>query len=122
MSNKTAAIAFLNLVIAGQIRQAYDQFIAPDFRHHNPYFPGDRESLLLAMEENHTQAPNKIFEIQRVIEEGDLVVVHSRLVIKSDQPEIATVHIFRFQNHLIVEEWDFGQPAPARSPNHNGMF
>jgi len=122
MSNKPTAIAFLNTVIAGQIRQAYDQYVASDFRHHNPYFKGDRESLLLAMEESERNMPNKTFEIQRVLEEGDTIAVHSRLILQPGQPEMATVHIFRFQDGLIVEAWDIGQQSPEKSPNENGLF
>lgn len=121
-SHKTAAEAFLNLVIAGQIREAYDRHVSPDFRHHNVHNKGDRESLFLAMEAAHVQFPNKVFQIRHSLEDGNLVAVHSSMSLNPDQPEIAVVHLFRFENDLIIEEWDVGQQAPAESLNENGMF
>lgn len=45
-SHKEAALSFLHMVVEGKIREAYEKYISPDFRHHNTYFKGDRESLL----------------------------------------------------------------------------
>jgi len=121
-SKKEAAISFLRQVASGKVREAYDAFVAPHFRHHNAYFRGDAESLRTGMEENAAGFPNKTFEVQRALEDGDLVAVHSRLRLKPDMPEIAAVHIVRFEGGRIVEMWDVGQQVPAESPNENGMF
>ncbi len=122
MNKKEIATSFLNLVVSGKIREAYNRYISSGFRHHNPYFRGDRESLLTGMEEAEERFPNKVFEIRRALEDGDLVAVHSMLRLKQDMPEMATVHIFRFEGSRIVEMWDIGQEAPKESPNKNGMF
>jgi predicted SnoaL-like aldol condensation-catalyzing enzyme len=121
-SHKEIATAFQQLVVSGKICEAYEKFVSPDFRHHNPYFKGDRESLMHGMEENAAQFPNKIFEVKRVLQDGNLVVVHSRLKLAPDMPEIATVHIFRFEGDQIAEEWDVNQQASGESQNENGMF
>ncbi len=120
---KAAAVDFLQMVVAGQVRAAYDEYISPDFIHHNPYFKGDRHSLMTAMEENEKVNPGKMLEVQHVVEEGDIVMVHSRLRFKQPQaPEMTVVHIFRFAGNLAVEAWDIGMAAPTNSPNENGMF
>jgi predicted SnoaL-like aldol condensation-catalyzing enzyme len=121
-SIKEKAVSFLQLVASGEVREAYSKYISPDFRHHNPFFQGDADSLMLAMEENAAKNPNKILEVKRVIEEGDLVAVHSHVKQKQDDLGGAVVHIFRFHNSLIVELWDVGQPIPENSPNENGVF
>ena len=115
-------MSFLQLVASGKVREAYQRYIGPEFRHHNPFFHGDAESLLLAMEENAAKNPNKILEVKRAIEEGDIVAVHSHVKQNQDDLGGAVVHIFRFNNELIVELWDLGQPIPENSPNKNGMF
>lgn len=120
--NKQAAVSFLRLASSGKVREAYERHIAPNFRHHNSYFRGDAPSLRAGTEENAANFPNKSFEVQRALGEGDLVAVHSRVRLKPDMPEIAVVHIFRFEGDRIAEAWDVGQPAPAESPNENGMF
>ena len=121
-TKKEAAVSFLRLAASGRVRDAYATHVAPGFRHHNPYFRGDAESLMIGMEENAAKNPNKVLEVQRAIEEGDLVAVHSRLRMKPGEPGLALVHIFKFHGDRIGELWDLGQPVPENSPNENGMF
>lgn len=120
MTQKEIAVDFLRLASSGNPREAFKRYVAPHFIHHNVYFKGDRESLMVAMEESHQASPNKVFEIQRALEDGNLVAVHSRVV--QEFWEGAVMHIFRFENNEIVELWDFGQELPKDSINQNGMF
>lgn len=120
-TRKEIATSFLKLAASGKLDKAYG-YVSPVFRHHNPYFPGDAQSLKAGMAEAHKRFPNTTLVVQRLFEDGDLVAVHSRVRHASDTPEIAVVHIFRFEDGQIVELWDVGQEAPADSPNKNGMF
>ncbi len=122
MSYKQAAQSFLEMVVSGKIAEAYATYIHPDFRHHNAYYPGDAASLQKGMEDNQLQYPDKIFEIKHILEDGDLVAVHSHMRFKESDPGIAVLHLFRFQDDKIIEMWDVGQQIPADSPNENGMF
>ena len=119
---KQSAISFLRLAASGKLDEAYSNYISSNFRHHNPYFAGDAESLKAGMAEAHEKFPDTTLEIQHVLEEGDLVAVHSRVRHSTDTPEIAVVHIFRFEGDRIAELWDIGQEAPKESPNENGLF
>ena len=121
-SHKEVALSFLRIAASGKVREAYQKYVAPGFRHHNPYFRGDAESLMIGMEENAAKNPNKVLEVQRAIEEGDLVAVHSRVRMKPGEPGLAVVHVFKFQGDRIAELWDLGQLVPENSPNENGMF
>jgi predicted SnoaL-like aldol condensation-catalyzing enzyme len=122
LSKKERAVSFLQKVASGNVREAFKNHTSPDFYHHNPYFPGDAESLMTAMEENAAENPDKIFEVKHAIEEGEIVAVHS--LVKQHQGDLGAVvvHIFRFQDDRIVEAWDIGQPIPEDSPNENGVF
>lgn len=120
MSNLNRAKTFLQMAGMGEVQAAYDKFISDHFIHHNPYFKGDRESLLRAMEEAHRDNPNKSIEIKRAYESGSTVVTQS-LVIKNDI-SIAVVHIFRFEGEKVVELWDIGNVIDKNSPNGNGYF
>jgi predicted SnoaL-like aldol condensation-catalyzing enzyme len=122
MNKKEMAITFLRLASSGNVREAYETYVHPQFRHHNPYFPGDRASLLAAMEENAATFPQKEFEAVRALEDGDLVAVHGRVRLTLSSPWIALIHIFRFQDNQIIEEWEAGQEVPKDSPNKNGVF
>lgn len=121
-SNKEAAEEFLRLSAKGEVKQAYEKFVAGEFRHHNAYFAGDADSLRAAMEENHRNNPHNVLEIQRSVQEGDLVVVHSLVKPSPGHNGMAAVHIFHFKGGRIDELWDIGQPVPQDSPNQHGMF
>ena len=123
LSHTDIAVAFLNAAASGDVRRAYADYVSPSFRHHNPYFRGDAESLAAGMEENARQNPEKRLTVERTIAEGDLVAVHGRVRHKPNAPEIALIHIFRFDDaNKIVELWDVGQAPPETSPNEYGMF
>jgi predicted SnoaL-like aldol condensation-catalyzing enzyme len=119
---KDAAIEFLTMVAIGRIREAYDKHIAASFRHHNAWFPGDRQSLLEGMEANQRDNPGKALEVRQVVEEGETVAVFSHMKPNPAHTGVALVHIFRFEGDKIVELWDVGQAVPEDCPNENGMF
>ncbi|HMA54755.1 MAG TPA: nuclear transport factor 2 family protein, partial [Acidobacteriota bacterium] len=96
-AKKEIAVSFLRSAASGKVREAYEKYVHPDFVHHNPYFKGDRGSLLTGMEESAVQFPNKAFEAVRVLEEGAFVVVHGRIRLRADMPEYVLIHIFRFE-------------------------
>lgn len=119
---KQLAVQFLEAVAAGNIDVAYQKYIASDGKHHNPYFAAGFPALRDGMIENHLQFPNMRLVIKHVTGDGDLVAIHSHVVLKPGETGIAVVHLFRFQGNRIVELWDCGQPVPADSPNQDGMF
>lgn len=122
MGNRDIATDFLQMCARGEVREAYERYVSPDFVHHNAWFPGDRQSLLEAMERSAAAEPNKSFEVKQVIEGGDRVVVHSHLVRAGAGAEYAVVHIARIAGGKIVELWDMAQEIPRDSPNTLGMF
>ena len=121
MNRKELAIEFLQKAATGRLDEAYSH-AAANFRHHNPHFKGDAESLKTGMAEAHKKFPHTTLEVQRVFEEGDLIAVHSRVSHGADHPDISVVHMFRFEGDRIAELWDVGMEAPTDSPNENGMF
>lgn len=122
MTQKQIAQHFLMLCAKGKSPEAFDQYVAKDFIHHNPYFQGDAQSLMKAMEEEAARNPTKIFDIQRALEDGDLVAVHSHIRQNSNDLGVAVIHVFRFSDGQIAELWDIGQAVPADRINENGMF
>jgi len=120
-NKKAIAKSFLELASAGKVRKAYEMYVHPDFRHHNAYFKGDRESLLQGMEENTLQFPNKTYETLQTLEEGELVTIHGKVTL-SPESQWSVIHIFRFEGDLIIEEWEASQEVLKDSPNENGLF
>ena len=77
-TKKESAQHFLKLAAAGKSREAFNLYVGKDFKHHNVNFKGDANTLMIAIEEDAKRNPDKIFEIQHTLEDGDLVAVHSR--------------------------------------------
>jgi len=120
--NKEAALQFLKMVIAGKIDDAYRKYVSLQGKHHNAFFPAGFPALREAMKENHEQSPKKQFKVMHVLGDGDLVAVHSHLVLRPGDPGMITVHLFRFKNDKIVEFWDCGQAISSSPPNSDGVF
>lgn len=121
-THKTVALAFLDLIIRGQIDDAYAHYVGAHFKHHNPYFPADAMSLLHGMAASEKEFPNKIFEVKHALADGDYVAVHSSLRFNDHDRGMAVVHLFRFEDGKIAEFWDVAQPQPDDMANELGMF
>ncbi len=129
MTNKTSleiqkerAMDFLNMVVAGHIDEAYVNYVNMHGVHHNMYYSSEFASLKRGMKENHAQFPSKRLMVKNVLSDGNMVAVHSHIVMIEGQPGIAVVHIFRFEEGKIIEMWDVGQAIPLDSPNRRGPF
>ena len=85
-NRKEAAVSFLEWAAGGRVEEAYEQFIGPGFRHHNPYFEGSADALRAAMAENARQNPGKVVSVKRVIADGEYVVVHFHIRHHPDEP------------------------------------
>ena len=119
---KQAAVSFLRMCASGRSREGFERFAAPGFRHHNPHFPDDANSLATAMDDNARENPEKELTVLHAIAEGDLVAVHSEVHHKKGDRGAGVVHIFRYEGDKVVELWDLGEEVPADSPNASGMF
>ena len=122
MTLKEIASDFLRLASSVNVRDAYAKHAAPDFRHHNAYFPGDAQSLMLAMEENAKKNPGKSLKIVHALQDGNLVALHSHVTHNAEERGYALMHLFRFEGEKIAELWDIAQEIPKESPNEHGMF
>lgn len=114
------AIRFLETCALKDPRAAFAEHAHPDFKHHNQYFRGDRDSLMEAMIEADAEQPNRALTVKQVFETGDRVALYSHVV--KDTMQIAVVHMFRIQDGKIIEMWDVGMVLDPNSPNQYGAF
>jgi len=123
MKNKQKGIAkaFLQGVVTDKVREVYDLYTLPNFKHHNGFYNGDRESLLEGMIDSNTVFPNKKVTIKLAVEEPPYVTLLSHVQI-TEGKEVAVIHIYRFEGEKIAEMWDISQEVPENSPNENSMF
>ena len=113
---------FLTLCAAGNSREAFKLHAHKNFKHHNAFFKGDADSLMIAMEESSKENPNRIFDIKHIIMDGEIVAYHSYIKQTLSDTGLAVVHILKFSDNKIIEMWDMHQPIPENMVNENGMF
>jgi predicted SnoaL-like aldol condensation-catalyzing enzyme len=122
MTKKYIAQEFLKLAANGHSHEAFRLYVGKNFKHHNAYFKGDAETLMLAMDESSRKNPYKTFKIYHALRDGDMVAVHSHVKQNSTDLGTAVVHLFKFESDKIIELWDLGQSIPKEIKNENGMF
>lgn len=113
---------FLNLCASGNPEKAFSLYTHKNFIHHNPFFKGDADSLMIAMEESSKINPNRVFEIKHMIMDGDLVAYHSYIQQTQSDAGLVVVHILKFVDNKIIEMWDMHQQIPEVMINENGMI
>ncbi|MGW1562273.1 nuclear transport factor 2 family protein [Streptomyces sp. NPDC002144] len=99
-----------------------DRYIRPDLIQHDPTLPDGTQALKNLAVTVHQQYPDATYDIKRVISEGDLVMVHSHVVLTPGTRGSAVVDLYRFEGGRIAEHWDVRQDVPATSVNGNDMF
>ncbi|SER02712.1 Predicted SnoaL-like aldol condensation-catalyzing enzyme [Streptomyces sp. yr375] len=119
---KAVAVRVLKGVFEQGDTKVVDDFVRPDYIQHNPLAPNGSETLKQLGVGLHQQFPDAKYDVKRLISEGDLVLVHSNVVVTPGTRGQAVFDIFRFQGGKIAEHWDAGQDVPATSANGNDMF
>lgn len=99
-----------------------DRYFRADYIQHNPALPNGTaalKSLVSGIRAAHPKAGARVY---RVLAEGDLVLVHSNVVLDPGTRGTATVDIFRLERGKIAEHWDSNQAVPDATASGNDMF
>ncbi len=117
MTHKQIAKDFLSMIISWNIQQAFDTYTGVEFAHHNHYTKPGKEELIKWMQWNEDAFPNKIFEIDMILQDDDRVATYSLMKFTPDHTGVRVVHIFRFVDDKIVEMRDVAMQLTDDSPN-----
>ena len=102
--------------------EAVAKYLGPHYWQHNPGTADGPEPFIETVKRFAQNFPDLRMEPKRIVAEGDLVVLHSHLILKPGDRGSAVVDIFRLENGKIVEHWDVVQEVPETSANNNTMF
>ena len=121
--NRATVLAFINLAFNDKkVQEAVTKYVGSTYIQHNPRIPDGIDGLLTFASSLQAQFPLAHSGVKRIIAEGDLVVVHSKVTYSPDDQGTAAADIFRLEQGKIVEHWDILQEIPATSVNNNTMF
>ncbi|UUU33045.1 nuclear transport factor 2 family protein [Streptomyces sp. CA-210063] len=119
---KAVAVRVLKGVFEEGDTAVVDRYVRPDYIQHNPLAPDGAETLKGLAGVMNQQFPDAEYDVKRVLAQGDLVLVHSNVVLTPGSRGSAVFDIFRFQGGRIAEHWDVVQEVPESSANGNDMF
>ncbi|MEO3813200.1 nuclear transport factor 2 family protein [Sphaerisporangium sp. B11E5] len=115
MSNKDIVLTAMRELFHDKDLTAIDRYWAEPYVQHNPTMPNGLDGLRAVVP--HLKGFS--WEPARVVEDGDLVMTHSRVLGWAETP-VVIVDIFRLENGRIVEHWDVVQPEVAAEASVNG--
>jgi predicted SnoaL-like aldol condensation-catalyzing enzyme len=116
-SRSVRALMLLNSLQTGDTT-TIEAYVNPDtYIQHNLSIPDGRDALIDALSVVSAD-PAAVFIPHRVIENGNLVAIHSEYNLSIFGGALTGFDIFRFDdNGLIVEHWDNLQPVVAPNPS-----
>ena len=116
--------AYTTEVGKGDVVAAIDKWFSPDYKQHSPVIADGKKGAIdyLMQEWGKKDAPKPILGPQRVIAEGDFVLVHYMYGVEGKPGQEAHVDVFRFRNGKISEHWDVKQPVPATTASGRPMW
>ncbi|GAA4564089.1 nuclear transport factor 2 family protein [Planotetraspora kaengkrachanensis] len=115
MGNKDIVLTAMHELFHQKDLTALDRYWGEPYVQHNPTMPNGLDGLRAIV-------PNLdgfSWEPARVVEDGDLVITHSRVHGWAEHP-VVIADIFRLENGRIVEHWDVVQAEVPAESSANG--
>ncbi|MBO9604094.1 MAG: nuclear transport factor 2 family protein [Novosphingobium sp.] len=116
--------AYVDEVAKGDVLGATETWLHPEYKQHSPVIADGKQGAIdyLMEEWGKKDAPNPILGPQRIVAEGDFVLVHYLYSLEGVPGEEAHIDVFRFMDNKIVEHWDVKQKVPETTASGRAMW
>jgi len=121
-ANKVLVTDLFNKLLYDADTSVIDKYVSPTYRQHNPRLADGPAGLRALLESRRAQNPQPRQIANRVVAQGDLVVVWSDY---QRTPGVSFWNIadtFRVANDKLVEHWDVIEPVPATTASGNDLY
>src|SRR5262245_17412543 len=119
-TNKAVVMEVFDEVVGKGNIDALNRLLSEDYIQHDPLLETGRTALIQFLKESDTFSKPTQGGVVRIIEDGDLVAVHS------DYPmgdtKLAWFDLFRLEKGVIVEHWDVVQEQPEKVASGRTML
>lgn len=120
--NRSAFEHFCDLFYTQKrVADAFAYLVSDDYRQHNPNVADGPAAAIEMLTPKFDGSPEASFEIQRILVDGDLAMVHVKAS-RAGVPIAAVADLYRFSDGKLVEHWDVLQPVPETSVHDHPMF
>jgi predicted SnoaL-like aldol condensation-catalyzing enzyme len=122
LTKKEVLQRFYDEVFNGHDADAAAKYLREDYIQHNPGVAQGRDGFIEAFREKFAAVPTFHLDIQRIIVEDDMAVVHIHATGLPGKSESVVVDIYRFQDGLLAEHWDCLMPIKPELIGNNNLF
>jgi Uncharacterized protein conserved in bacteria len=123
MTNKEVILNLYENVFNRHDFSRIREYMHEDYVQHNPKVPSGLKGFVSCFRDGHfVKFPDFKVYIKHIIEDGNMVAVHTHAVSAPGDIGSAVVDIYRLEDGKVAEHWDVIQMIPKDSVHNNGMF
>ncbi len=106
------------------VEGAIRRWFSPDYRQHSPTIPDGADGAIAYLQHEFGKGVTKVPTAgpDRVIAEGDLVMIHRLVTYPGRARPSSNIDLFRITNGKISEHWDIKQEVPETTASGRGMW
>ena len=116
--------AYVDDVGKGDVISGINKWFHPAYKQHSPVIADGKQGAIDYLQEEwgKPNAPKPVLGTQRVVADGDFVLVHYLYSVEGVPGQESHIDVFRFKDGKISEHWDIKQKVPETTASGRPMW